>query len=308
MKSRRERRKINKRIGARLFFSAILVACLVIGFVIAFYSKIHRPTTGGTWSATAFTPFAEDDGLEPVAHDPSELVELFLDASTPQDLKEICRKDDNSTEILDEHADRILRWIDGHREWMPMHEAKANGLMFTVFGISHITDRPRAIYVVQTPNGPKVDIGAFLIWSSEDWRNLSEGKVTGAEIVRASVTRVSYYNYRFDDEAAYQSYRLDPHIMAPSIYGYALRGSATAATLDQLVRDGRSFPVVLSLDRGQEDQATRQFRISRVIAAGWAIGPKIIEEHLPKLSSDPGILTPIDETLPAVFFDRRDDE
>lgn len=308
MKSRRERRKINKKIGARIFFSAILLACVVIGFVVAFYSKIHRLTTGGTWSSAMISPFAEDDGLEPIAHNPSELVELFLTASTPGQLRGICRKDDNSLEILDQHADQILAWMDGHREWIPLHEAKANGLMFTVFGISHITDRPRAIYVVQTPDGPKVDIGAFLVWSSVDWRDLTEGKVTGAGIVRASANRVAYYNYRFDDESAYQSYRLDPHIEAPALYGYALRGSATAATLDQLVSDGHSFPVVVSLDKGEKGQNTRQFRISRVIAAGWATGPEIIEEHLPKLSADPGILAPINQTLPAVYFDQRDDD
>jgi hypothetical protein len=305
MKGRRERRRLNKRIGARIFFSAILVACVVIGVVVAFYSKIHRLTTGGTWTSAVINPFAEDDGLEPIAHNPSEMVEMFLSASSPEQLKRLCRKDDNSAAIVDDHASEVLSWLDGHREWMPMHEAKANGLMFTVFGLSHLTDRPRPVYVVQTTEGPKIDIGAFLVWSSEDWRDLATGKATEAAIVRATATRKAYYNYNFDDESAYQSYRLDPHIEAPSLWGYALRGSATAATLDQLVGDGSSFPVVISLDRGEENSPTRQFRISRVIAAGWAIGPQIIEEHLPKLIDDPGLLTPINESLPSVNFDRR---
>jgi len=308
MKSRRGRRKHDKKVGARIFISSIVVACLVIGAVVAVYSRLHRLTKSGTWSYAMMSPFADDDGLEPVAHNPRKLVEQFLAATKPQHLQRICRKDDSSSEILEEHADDVLTWLDGHREFMPMHEAKANGLMFTVFGIAHITDRPRPIYVVQTPQGPKVDIGAFLVWSSEDWRDLTEGKVTGAETVRTSVSRVSYYNYRFKDEAAYQSYRLDPHIEAPSLYGYALRGSATAATLDQLVGERTSFPVVVSLEKGELGSNTRQFRIARVIAAGWAIGPEIIEEHLPKLVSDPGILSPINETLPSISFGQEKEE
>jgi len=308
MKSHRGRRRHNKKVGARIFILAIVTACVVIGGVITKYARTHRLTKGGSWSYSMMSPFADDDGLEPVAHNPSELVDQFLAASTPKQLKRLCRKDAYSEKILNENAENILDWLDGHRDSMPMHEAKANGLMFTVFGLSHITDRPRAIYVVQTPRGPKVDIAAFLAWSSEDWRTLVEGKVTSAEVVRATVTRVSYYNYRFDDEAAYQSYRLDPHHIAPALYCYALRGSATEATLNQLVGERSSFPVVVSLDKGELGSDTRQYRIHRVTAAGWAIGPEIIEEHLPKLVADPNVLAPINETLPSVSFGREKDE
>ena len=139
MKSRRSRRKYNKRIGARIFFAAIVGACLVIALVVAKYARTHRLTTAGnSWSSTLWNPFADDPGLEPVAHNPAELVEKFLAATSREEIATLCRTDDNTPEILDEHAEEILAWLEGHREWMPMHEAKANGLMFTVFGVAHV--------------------------------------------------------------------------------------------------------------------------------------------------------------------------
>lgn len=308
-KSRRSRRTHNKKIGGRIFFLAIIIACLVVAGVLAFYTRTHRSVTAGTsWIPMLSNPFAEDTGLEPIAHNPSELVEAFLAATSTDDLAALSRTDDNSREILDQHGEQILKWIRDHRDWIPMHEAKANGLMFTVFGVAHAEKRPRPIYVIQTAEGPKIDIGAFLAWSSEDWENLTSGKATGASVVRASATRISYYNYNFKDEAAYHSYRLDPLTPGPSIYGYALRGSATDSVLDRLIGEELSCPVVVSLEGGVEGSDHRQFRISQVIAVGWAMGPEIIEEHLPRLTSDPKLLAPLDITISDLSAPRGQDD
>ena len=299
MRTRRSRRTHDKKIGARLFFTVIIAACIVITLVVAFYSNIHRFTTNkGSWSNLPGSPFALAPGLEPVAHNPAELVDKFLNATTRDQLAALCRTDDNSPEILDEHADEVLAWLRGHRESMPMHEAKANGLMFTVFGVAHVEERPRPIYVVQTAEGPRIDIGAFLAWSSEDWSALADGTAKSAAIVRTTATRVAYYNYGFNDENVFQSYRLDPPFEGPSVYGYALRGSAGEAVLNQLIGDSFSTLVVISLDQGERGADHRQFRISRVIAAGWAMGPDIAEDHLPKIYSDPQIMTPLDPAIP----------
>jgi hypothetical protein len=168
-----------------------------------------------------------------------------------------------------------------------MHEAKANGLMFTVFGVAHLKHRPRPIYVVQTIDGPRIDIGAFLGWSSESWADLVHGRATKASVVRTTVARISYYNYRFHDDTVYQSYRLDPFDDAQSLYGYAVRGTPTAIALEKLVQHGALFPLVLSLDEGERNSEHRQFRITRVLAAGWAMGPELIEDHLPQFTDQP---------------------
>ncbi len=292
MADRKTRRNRNKTLGTRLFVIGVATVCLaVVGAMIAQTRRASHGTHNASW-LHRLNPYAVDPGPDPIVHDPAAVVERFLACSTSGDLARICRQDDNSTAILERHAPAVLDWLDHHREWMPMHEAKANGIIFTVFGVAHLDQRPRPVYVVQTADGPRVDIGAFLGWSSESWADLVRGRATKAAIVRTAASRISYYNYRFNDESAWQSYRLDPLDDAQSLYGYAARGTPTATALEKLVEPGRAFPLVISLDDGERDSDHRQFRITRVLAAGWAMGPELIEDHLPQFSDEPEAVSP----------------
>lgn len=290
---RKAREKRNQVLGTRLFVFAILAVCSVV--IVAMLVQIKRRakvSAASSW-LDKLNPYAVDPGPDPIIHNPATIVEQFLTCTTAEQLAAISRQDDNSLEILAQHSQDILTWLEGHREWMPMHEAKANGLIFTVFGVAHIRERPRPLYVVQTTDGPRVDIGAFLGWSSETWDDLAGGRAAAASIVRASVARVAYYNYRFKDDEVFQSYRLDPRGEGQSLYGYVIRGTPSAAALEKLVGRGHSFPVILSLEDGERGSSHRQFRITRVLAAGWAMGPELLEDHLPQLADDPGLVTPV---------------
>ncbi len=295
-RSRRQRHRRNKKIGGRLVMAAVLAACVTLVVALVFLLKLQSvddgldPTAG--W--TTFSPFSSVyDGPAPIIHNPTEIVEHFLGATTPEELKAVCRKDDNSPQILAERSGEVLQWLKGHREWRPLHEAKANGLLFTVFAVAHITKPPRPVYVVQTPKGAKIDIAAFLGWSSPPWEDLVNGKATHAAIVRASATRVGYYNYRFTNDRIYQSYQLTSFGGGPSLYGYVLRGTPAAVALEKLVPEHSSFPVILSLDSGEPGSPHRQFRITHVLAAGWVMGPETLEDHLPQLVDDPSLLIKI---------------
>lgn len=288
MGDRKTRHRRNKAVGTRLFVIGTATVCLAVVSALVVQIKRLRPSphSGGTW-LQQLNPYAPDSGPEPIVHDPAAIVEQFLKCTTSSELARLCREDDNSSAILTRHAPEILSWLEQHREWMPMHEAKANGLMFTVFGVAHLRNRPRPVYVVQTVDGPRIDVGAFLAWSSESWSDLAHGRATKASLVRTNVARISYYNYRFHDEAVYQSYRLDPLDDDQSLYGYAVRGTRTAIALEKLVQTGTLFPLVLSLGEGERGSDRRQFRITRVLAAGWAMGPELIEDHLPQFADQP---------------------
>jgi len=304
-RSLHERRRRNKIIGSRLFIGAVLAACATLVAAMAFFLKFQPAGDTSRLAATWITldPFPSvDSGPDPIVHDAAKVVERFLAATTPGELEAICRKDDNSPQILAEHSEEILRWLEGHREWAPLHEAKANGLLFTVFAVSHLDKPPRPIYVVQAPEGAKIDIAAFLGWSSPPWDDLAAGKATHASILRASVEQVGYYNYRFKDDRIYQSYQLTPFGDGPALYGYVLRGTPAAVALEKLVSPDQPFPLILSLDDGEHGSRHRQFRITHVLAAGWVMGPEVIEEHLPQLVEDPSLLLQVpgkDSGLPS---------
>jgi hypothetical protein len=244
-----------------------------------------------------------DAGPDPIIHNPAEIVDRFVNAKTRPDLEALCRRDDNSREILDAHAKEILSWLKGHRKWVPLHEAKANGLLFSVFAVTHIDKPTRPVYVVQTRYGAKVDVAAFLGWCSAPWENLVTGNATGAAVVRASASRLDYYNYRFNNDKIYQSYELISFGDRPALYGYVLRGTPTAVALEKLVIGNYPFPVVLSLSEGEPGSLHRQFRITHVLAASWVMGPEIIEDHLPQLVDDPSLIQELpvkDSVLPSL--------
>ena len=305
MRSRRARRRHDKKIGNRLFVVAILASCVTVVVAVMLFVK-HYPGGANLQNARQWLGLTSlrsvDAGPDPIIHNPAEIVEHFVNAKSRSDLEALCRRDDNSRQILDTHAKEVLAWLKGHRKWVPLHEAKANGLLFSVFAVTHIDKPPRPVYVVQTRDGAKIDIAAFLGWCSTPWENLATGKATGAKIVRASASRIDYYNYRFKDDKIYQSYELISFGDRPALYGYVLRGTPAAVALEKLVTQNHSFPVVVSLDGCEPDSPHRQFRITHVLAAGWVMGPEIIEEHLPQLVDDPALLMKIpgkDSGLPS---------
>lgn len=305
MGNRTASRNLRRAAANRIFGLGVVLVCVFTIAGAAIYSRIHnlRSTDQSSlWNKDRARLFAVDPGPDPIPHDPVEIVERFLKCNTRQALASICREDDNSQAILSERGDSILEWLENHREWTPSHEAKANGVIFSTFTVRHLSEPTRIIYVVQTPAGPKVDVGAFLSWSSENWQDLATGHVTRAAILRAVASRSEYYNYRFSDDKTWSCFRLDSLDGNDPLYGYARRGTNTAKALEMLIEPGRAFPVILSLDEGDRGSSHRQFRISRVLAAGWAMGPEIAEEFLPTTTQDPSLITPkvpVSSSLPS---------
>lgn len=285
--------------GTWVFVLSILFVCLVITYASFRFLRGRRAAKPGspTWEQSAARFLAPDNSPEPIPHNPVEVLDRFLFARSKGALAMMSRDDDNSTSLIQQHGAAILTWLEGHREWIPGHEAKANGILYSTFVVNHHSEPSRIVYVVQTPAGPKIDIGAFLGWSSEDWANLVSGRATSAAIVRGVATRANYFNYRFTDDQEWGSYALSPLDGGPPIYGYARRGTLTAKALEQLVAGYQGFLVTVSLEDGERDSPHRQFRISRVIAAGWAIGPEIFEDFIPQFVNNPAAAAP---NLPGV--------
>jgi len=282
---RRHRFRLRLRFANRLSALASLLVCILTIAALVAYLRSHStdaPTK--KWITESERVLAPDSGPDPIIHNPSATVEKFLAATSVADLAKLSRVDDNSPILLRDHGKEILAWNKAHAKWKGLYEAKANGLNFAAFVVQHATEPKRHAYVVQTTFGPRIDIGAYLGWCSADWDSLATGKATRASTLRAFASRIHYYNFRYTDDKAWQSYRLAPLSGTTSLYGYVARNSNASRILDIMIRDKRSFPVIVSLEDGEAGSTHRQFRISHVLAADWISSPDVIEDNISLLT------------------------
>ena len=215
----------------------------------------------------------------PIASHPGHVVDKFLVAHSVADLTKLGRMDDNSQSLIREFGDQILDWNKGHLRWTELDQAKSNSLGFSAFEVEHSSQPKRLLCVVQTPFGPRVDVGAFLGWCSADWTSLATGKTTRATTVRATITRDTSYDRRFSDEKSWQCYRL-AHLHGDTpLCAYATRDSNTHRALEFLLENHQPALAIVALDDGEAEAKEPQFRISRVLAAGWTSATEPFEDH-----------------------------
>ena len=195
------------------------------------------------------------------------LVRRFLAATTVDDLLPLVR---NPTV-----AEARMRafYTAGKVEAVGMSQFNSGGGlsirdMFISLSVVTRDHEERALALIETPQGLKIDWESWVGWSDISWEKFLATKPVTGHVFRVTVSAVEYYNFGFDDESKWRSYRLISPDGENSLYGYVERGSV----LEQRIRpDGetKGLAMMLSLKFPEGATTNSQVVIETLVADGW---------------------------------------
>lgn len=117
----------------------------------------------------------------------------------------------------------------------------------------------------------KIDFDAFARTVRPTWTELLE-KAAPSGLVRVSIAKDTYYNGVFGDESQWACYAMASHDTELVILGYCKVDSPQAAAIKWIFSNEGSINRVTLEIRRVEGAESRQFEISRVLAADWIVG------------------------------------
>lgn len=121
---------------------------------------------------------------------------------------------------------------------------------------------------VRTEAGWKIDWESWSGWSEVSWADAVAQRSTKLVRLRAVVTPIEYYNFYFNDESRWRSFKLESPDGEQLLYGYVERGSALEEQLAP--RNEEITPRLLIEVRFPGDPSARnQVFISRIVNKGW---------------------------------------
>lgn len=129
----------------------------------------------------------------------------------------------------------------------------------------------KAIVLVQTADGLRVDWESWVGWSEISWPELAIKKPVTPVEFRVTLTNVDYYNFDFSDDAKWQSFRLESPDLEHGLFGYVEKDSALHDQL-RLDADTKKAEMILSIKFPEAATSSNQVLIDRLIGKGWVEG------------------------------------
>jgi len=116
----------------------------------------------------------------------------------------------------------------------------------------------------------RIDLDSYLRKVSPNWEKILSG-ASDSSLVRVFIATDHYYNGNYSDETTWKAYTLSSADVPDLLYAYARRGSPQQRALDKLLSSPAPVHRTTLEILKKSKSGQRQFEISRVIAASWAI-------------------------------------
>jgi len=175
---------------------------------------------------------------------------------------------------------RIHAWhADGVVDPPGLRDFNINQLVETTGSVSsvYVTTNdfsPRQLFLVETPEGLKVDWESWSGWSELPWKDFIGSKPADPKTCRVFVRKSDYYNFAFKDETKWRAYRLESADGEHVLFGYAERDSQTdKSTANSMEQD--NTPMILDLKFPGNEVSRDQVIIDRFVTKGW-VDPAVI--------------------------------
>lgn len=286
---RRIRKNQARRFAIKLWISLILLACcgaIATGLILWLRSQDDRKNISAqrnnpailmpTLDITDFPPPSEGDALR-----------IFLGALAARNeatLRQYVRDTDEADvdQMLAFFADSRNR--DGKfssHQWVGSSDT--DSLQIQTLGIVFDgAERPTHRLAQLLPDAAgnwQLDFPAYARWCDPPIRLMdTDGGYPGGRI-RCFIAPDAYYNGPFADDRKWASIAIASHETTTTGIGYVRLGSPQHRAI-MAIFDGqpRRTRAILEIQR-REGAQTRQFEITRVLAAGWVLGDIPIDSH-----------------------------
>jgi hypothetical protein len=131
----------------------------------------------------------------------------------------------------------------------------------------------REINLIKHDGHLKVDWDSWVGWSEMTWEEFRTKKPTEPVLFRVQLSTVDYFNFAFQDDNEWSSYRLDSKDGMESMYGYVKR----TGELDKRLRPPDPADMTkwtLKLKFPPNATSDKQVLIDSIVTDGWLVKPK----------------------------------
>jgi hypothetical protein len=226
------------------------------------------------------------------------MVERMLSAKSATDLEDLIRPGEISThQALD-----FLEKLRSEETSIPLPRwygtIDSLSVPIELVSINYSDSAPRtALFTPDEQGNWKLDFDAFAELCVPDFTALLQGQEEEG-LIRVQLSKDSYFNASFADEAEWDCFRLKQPRVDTSLYGYCKRGSRAHSAMTALYQRALQHtsldddaPGSRSLSNPAASRATvyvkrppgaetRQFEITSVISDDWIISEKPLDERL----------------------------
>ncbi|GAA5478600.1 hypothetical protein [Haloferula helveola] len=257
--------------------AASVITVIVLLLVGIFWPRDDKPPADAGPGAGAEPP----SNVEPVPQVPEEKLELVTPETIRDDLEPVAK-----AFLRAKDPEEALKWVrhpeKTRKRMETFHEGRFRSKGFRSVSLAEVFPRgddwakilvevedfTRVPMWLVKDDGWKVDWESWVGWSPTSWEKIRERRPTGPFKLRATVSPVIYYNFRFKNETEWACYALASPDGESTIYGYAPRGGEVHSSLGAVdtVRGSRMLLEVRYPDNSASDN---QVLIDRVVCEGW---------------------------------------
>ncbi len=257
-----------------------IIVLTILGGLGYFVMHSNKEATHGV-IAQREASFAQSDkeAYQHISLSPVELVRQFVSAETHQERLSYVRYPQENNERVREFFQRPENKSDSIKAVSLSGVVNIKGSKVVEVLVEFESGETRIASVVQTAAGKFIDFASYERYNATPWKELlSEGG--RSEESRVTLSRVSYYNGEFNEDA-YVSYALrSPDIGDKTVYGYTERGGNADALVQALLLRAKNPRVVLNLVSLGESHRLAQFHIERVVSVGWVLGEVELQKSI----------------------------
>lgn len=204
-----------------------------------------------------------------------EVTQQFLEAPNIAALEPIIRDPERVFPLLVEYYANKPYQPESVQDTMDDGVSQTIG-KFVSFSVILRDYSKQLIALEVTADGPKVDWESWVGYSEQTPNDLILTQPTHEVLLRTKISADSYYNFDFNDDQQWVSYRLHGENNQPSLQAYLDINSPLISNLPRIGDPPRAF--IIKIKYPQKVRAPDQVILTEVISEGWVLGATKLEQ------------------------------
>lgn len=197
-----------------------------------------------------------------------KVAESFINTSDVEERLALCRHPEETRALLDSFAPQAVSEIPVSLE----HVALATSAVrsnYSIFFVDFEDETRRVLFVINTPDGLRVDWQAYARHSEAEWEKILSGQVAEPVLVRVVGTPSTYYNYDYADDTQWAAYEVGVSELGQRLFFYTERDSETHEQIEKAL--ALTQRITLRILPDEEISKNRQSLITELVCSDWIL-------------------------------------